>query len=320
MILEGEFFSGDHLRWNIGWPTPNYAGAFLVTLLALTFVFSSSRWRWAFLLAEVGGLFLLAKSYSRGAVVAWGLAWLFGVVASHVWRNPAQRLVWAARASAMVVMLLAAGFGWSRAEVAKNADVVSTTQDGSVVNRLALWRGGLKMIVSAPLTGWGAGESGRAYMNWFQDVDRDEGFTTMVNSYLHVAVEHGLPILVVVGWIGAWLLLVAWRGAGNSEQSEPRERLRERETTTIQQMGSVATGAYSRTTGVTLSLGIGLEDLAALPNQTLDYTNTNAISLGGIGQAVGGALSAIGAGLTAAAANVGSAIGDLFDWLSGSGE
>ena len=241
MILESEFFSGGHLRWNLGWPTPNYAGAFLATLLALAFVFSGSRWRWALLAAEAGGLFLLAKTYSRGAVVAWGVAWLFGVIASRGWRDPAQRTLWTARFVVLAVMMLAVGFGWSRsADVgyvtlrgtsasdgptqSKITEKKDPQEDGSVVNRLALWCGGLKMIAAAPLTGWGAGESGRAYMNWFQDVDRDEGYTTMVNSYLHVAVEHGLPVLVVVGWIGAWLLLMAWRGA-RDESVSPASRL-----------------------------------------------------------------------------------------------
>jgi len=226
MTIEGEFYSGGHLRWNLGWPTPNYAGAFLVTLLALVWIFSGSRWRWAYFATEAGGLFLLAKSYSRGAVVAWGAAWLFGVIASRGWRHPAERLVWAARVGVLAVMMVIAGFGWSRA-VEKTAgpqddkttgkritaSEVPSAEDGSVVNRLALWRGGMKMIAAAPLVGWGAGESGRAYMNWYQAMDRDEGYTTMVNSYLHVAVEHGLPALVAVLWVGAWLLLVAWSGA-----------------------------------------------------------------------------------------------------------
>lgn len=244
MILDGEFFSGGHLRWNLGWPTPNYAGAFLATVLALAFAFSGSRWRWATLTVETGGLFLLAKTYSRGAVVAWGLAWLFGVLASRGWRDPGQRVVWMVRVGVLTVMILAVGFGWSRAggsgdgtrgtstsaaaklwrdksdgptgeRVAgiKQSGVELATEDGSVVNRLVLWRGGLKMIAAAPLTGWGAGESGRAYMNWYQDLDRDEGYATMVNSYLHVAVEHGLPLLAVVLWVGVWLLATAWSGA-----------------------------------------------------------------------------------------------------------
>jgi len=239
MIIEGEFFSDGHLRWNLGWPTPNYAGAFLVTFLALAFAFSGSRWRWAYFAAEAGGLFLLAKTYSRGAVVAWGLAWGFGLVASRGWREPAERLVWAARVGVLAVMMLAVGFGWSRAvgktggpqddrtaDKRASASEVPLTEDGSVVNRLALWQGGLKMIAAAPLAGWRTGESGRAYMNWFQEPDRDEGYTTMVNSYLHVAAEHGLPALVAVLWVGVWLLLGAWQGARN-ESASPASRLRQ---------------------------------------------------------------------------------------------
>ena len=243
MIIEGEFLSGGHLRWNLGWPTPNYAGAFLATLLALAFVFSGSRWRWWALAVEAGGIFLLAKTYSRGAVVAWGLAWLFGVAASRGWRVPAERLVWAARVVVLAVMMLAIGFGWSRAAGIKQSGEATVIEDGSVVNRLALWRGGLKMIAAAPLTGWGAGESGRAYMNWFQELDRDEGYTTMVNSYLHVAVEHGLPVLAAVLWVGVWLLVVAGRGAGDDGRPEPRERLRERGMRTSKQNGIMAAGA-----------------------------------------------------------------------------
>lgn len=240
MIIEGEFFSGGHLRWNLGWPTPNYAGAFLATVLALVFVFSGSRWRWAFFAAEAGGLFFLAKTYSRGALVAWGLAWLFGVVASRAWRAPAKRLVWIARVVILAVMMLAVGFGWSRTtesadqsrgtlasdsptdaqgdQIKRNSES-SVTEDGSVVNRLALWRGGLKMIAAAPLTGWGVGESGRAYMNWYQDIERADGYTTMVNSYLHVAVEHGLPMLVAALFGVSWLLAVAWRAACGVEKA-----------------------------------------------------------------------------------------------------
>lgn len=240
MIIEGEFFADGHLRWNFGWPTPNYAGAFLATLLALAFAFSNSRWRWPMVAAEAGGLFLLAKTYSRGAVVAWGLAWLFGVMALRVWNDPVQRLVWLSRMAALGAMMFAAGFGWNRAEGAGNGthsmsanyglkqkDSIGikqsaeepATEDGSVVNRLAIWRGGLKMIAAAPLTGWGAGESGRAYMNWFQDIDRHQTYTTIVNSYLHVAVEHGLPVLGGVLFGLGWFLAVAWRSARSAEES-----------------------------------------------------------------------------------------------------
>lgn len=34
MIIDGKIFLRRALRWNLGWPTPNYGGAFFVTLLA----------------------------------------------------------------------------------------------------------------------------------------------------------------------------------------------------------------------------------------------------------------------------------------------
>lgn len=196
-------------RWNLGWPTPNYAGAFWATCLALMFVFSLSRWRWAGLAVEAGGLFLLAKTYSRGAVVAWMAAWLFGVVAVRGWANRTQCLLWTARAGVFAALLLATGFEWSRAAGGPAKGEGAGREDGSVVNRIALWRGGLEMVASAPWRGWGGGESGRAYMNWFQDLDRTEGYATMVNSYLHVAVEHGLPILGAVLCGLSWLMMLA---------------------------------------------------------------------------------------------------------------
>ncbi len=85
------------------------------------------------------------------------------------------------------------------------------TQDGSVVNRLSLWKGGLQMIAVAPLTGWGAGESGRSYMNWYQDVDRTEGYSTMVNSYLDIGVERGLVVLWAILCAFCWLIIASCR-------------------------------------------------------------------------------------------------------------
>jgi len=233
MTVEGDFVFQGTQRWNLGWPTPNYAGAFLVTLLCLAWaVRGRSPWRLVILIGEASLCFLIAKTYSRGAVVAWAVAWAFGVAVTRGWNLPVERIVWAGRVVVLAAMMLATGFGWSRSAQRLNevqstpvshssitakapmVEQVSTvpSADGSVMNRVALWRGGLMMIAAAPWTGWGAGESGRSYMNWYQDVDRNEGYTTMVNSYMHVAVEHGLPILVAILWIGLSLISVPWRG------------------------------------------------------------------------------------------------------------
>ncbi len=47
--------------------------------------------------------------------------------------------------------------------------------------------------------GWGAGESGRQFMHWFQPVEERAAVAGMVNSYLHIGVERGLPVLF--GWL-----------------------------------------------------------------------------------------------------------------------
>jgi len=207
MLIESDFFVGEQLRWNLGWASPNYAGAFVAMLLALGFGFSRSRWRWGFFVLELGGFFLLAKTYSRGALVAWGVAWLFGVISTGGLLKSREWWLWLGRIAALGVILYSVGVQWSRAE---NALSATAPVDRSVGNRLALWKGGLKMIAAAPLQGWGAGESGRAYQQWFQNLERDERFTTMVNSYLSVAVERGLPTLTVALFILWAPVLCAW--------------------------------------------------------------------------------------------------------------
>ena len=88
-----------------------------------------------------------------------------------------------------------------------------TRSDRSALNRLDLWKGGLELVAASPLRGWGWGESGAAYMQWTQPLDRTEAYKSMVNSYLTVAVEAGLPVfaLLLTGVLtplvlGVWLV------------------------------------------------------------------------------------------------------------------
>jgi len=208
MLIESDFFVGEHLRWNLGWASPNYAGAFVAALLALAFGFSRSRWCGYGFVLELGGFFLLAKTYSRGALVAWGVAWLFGVISAGGLLKSRERCLWLGRVAALGVILYSVGFQWSRAETIPTEGIQT---DHSVGNRLELWKGGLRMIAAASLRGWGAGESGRAYQHWFQAIEREERFTTMVNSYLTVAVEYGLPIFALCLVMLCVPVLCAWQ-------------------------------------------------------------------------------------------------------------
>ncbi|MGH8019265.1 MAG: O-antigen ligase family protein [Opitutaceae bacterium] len=89
-----------------------------------------------------------------------------------------RKIVWPAlfwgslRVATITILLLATGF-------VGRMTPSYTRGDASAMNRLDLWRGGAVLAASAPLLGWGDGESGRAYMNWFQSADRTEGYATM---------------------------------------------------------------------------------------------------------------------------------------------
>jgi len=111
-----------------------------------------------------------------------------------------------------VVLLVATGF-FARIEPSY------ISQDASAGNRLTLWKGGLQMIAASPWRGWGEGKSGPEYMHWFQPLEAKEAYAGMVNSYLHVGVEHGLPVLVAVLAAGSALVALSlpggWLARGN---------------------------------------------------------------------------------------------------------
>lgn len=81
--------------------------------------------------------------------------------------------------------------------------------DASVWNRLELWKAGLAMVWDMP-QGWGGGNAGSAFMEWYQPLGSDEGYRTMVNAPLTLLVEHGLWRFT----LGASLAggLFAWAG------------------------------------------------------------------------------------------------------------
>ena len=71
-------------------------------------------------------------------------------------------------------------------------------EDATVGNRLELWSAALQMAYENP-AGFGPGRSGSEFMQWYQAVDRTEGYRTMVNSYLTFLVEMGwLPFIAVI--------------------------------------------------------------------------------------------------------------------------
>lgn len=226
--MDGIYFFGDHLRWNLGWSNPNQAGVFIA--MWIPWLWGLGAWVSArrngegarcslqglrrdaavtlVLAAELILWFLLCKTYSRGALVAVGLS---GVV-FFVWSGFRDRRLsdhWqmALRLTGLVILLFLTGF-FSR------IDPRFVSQDASAGNRLVLWKGGLQMIAVSPWLGWGKGQSGNGFMQWFQPLNANEQYAGMVNSYLHVGVEYGLPVLAVAMAGALGLCLISWRSVG----------------------------------------------------------------------------------------------------------
>ena len=75
------------------------------------------------------------------------------------------------------------------------------TEDHSIRNRLVIWKEASAMMRDAP-SGWGFGNSGKAFMEWYQPLDSLETYRTLVNSHLTWLVE--------MGWMGRFLYVSAW--------------------------------------------------------------------------------------------------------------
>lgn len=208
MILENDFLFNGIVRWNLGWATPNYAGAFLVTIICLLWAVRGNKYKLFILsiaiLFEAVLYYSIARTYSRGSLIALLAGVIFFISSSGL--KPITRTwhIWTIRFIILIACIAGTGFF-------NRIDPNHLTSDASISNRLDLWRGGAEMIASAPWVGWGAGESGRAYMNWFQNIDRLEGYSTMVNSYLNISVEYGLILLTCALTFIFMIWTLAWR-------------------------------------------------------------------------------------------------------------
>ena len=212
--MEGIFYFGDQLRWNLGFETPNIAGAFVAVAIAFLLPFTSKipdkkrrLLAFAVLLAvEILLWFVLAKTYSRGALVAAGICFICcnAFMLSRTESKCRILGIALAKAAAVSVILLYTGF-------ANRISPEYINNDGSTSGRIALWAGGLKMVAQAPVCGWGVDKSGEEYINWYQDFPDERKYAGMVNSYLLVAVERGLPALFAALSILAFLFFADFR-------------------------------------------------------------------------------------------------------------
>lgn len=190
-------FKGNE-RWQGKWGTPNIAAAVVGPIALLCYAYANLLFRinsrypyviWSgvglLLLLAVAGMYFLVKTYSRGGWVAF----LVGFLALMLLMRGHRRSLGAGVAG-FVLMISIQPAGVDRA-----ATATATFEDLSVRNRLLVWRGALEMIVDHP-QGVGVGKFGECFQDFYQEPWHNGSYSTAVNDYLTLAVEHGRSTLL----------------------------------------------------------------------------------------------------------------------------
>lgn len=214
--MDTEYYFDGHLRWSLLWESPNAAGAFIAALLPLAWM-STALLKFHF--KERGSIppaagsvivtlllsYLLVKTYSRGALLTTGIELLvFFAGGLVVFRDNRAWVLLATGGQALAIGILA----WTVGFLGRVAPAYIAS-DPAATNRLEYWFYGMGLIPVSPWTGLGFRESGWEYLQWMQPLDSDVMVNGLVNSYLELAVEFGLPVVCL--WIG---LSVAICGKG----------------------------------------------------------------------------------------------------------
>ena len=175
-------------RLDIGFGNPNKTAALFAMLAVWTLsraVRSSRAWlAWTFWIATSALGVMLALTGSRGGVVA------FAAGAAVVGAANLKSMLRLSRILP-VVLIVAALVGAAFASgLSARMSKIAPGDDESVEHRLVIWRAAPAMIHDAPC-GWGKGNAGEAFTNWYQPLDRRERYRTLVNSHLTELVERG---------------------------------------------------------------------------------------------------------------------------------
>jgi hypothetical protein len=189
------------MDWGFG--NPNKTAALIALLMiAVWFLPLIRRWLfWAVLPAFTVLGMCLMHTMSRGGVLA-AIAGLSVVI--HHLRRPWPRNCIFAVTIALTIIVTGAVFLQTTARFSQSY------QDRSISNRLVIWKRVPQMIVDAP-AGWGVGQAGNAFSNWYQPTENSERYRTLVNSHFTWLVEFGWPLrfAYVLGWAGVFVLCYA---------------------------------------------------------------------------------------------------------------
>lgn len=203
-------------RWTIFFENPNMTAA-VIAEIGVLFLILCGRVRGVLralpAVLAAGSAVALAATGSRGGF----LAFLVGAVVSAIAGLRGQgtrRGLALAFAGVMVALVMATGAFGLGGRIGKWA----LAGDDSVNNRVLIWRTVPRMMADAP-DGWGVGNSGQVFMNWYQPLDRTERYRTLVGSHFTWMVEFGGcgRFLYVFGWLLVLALSIRrWRRTGDA--------------------------------------------------------------------------------------------------------
>ena len=184
-------------RFRLWYRNPNAAGMLLAEFALLALALLAFRRVFA-----VGGVavflvcaYAVACTESRSAML--GLLSGLGCMAVVHARRMFSRRNMAIAAALCVVFGAAVWIGGFADRFTAKMFVEGQTS----VSRLPIWAEVPKMVVAAPF-GWGVGQSGLAYMNWFQPLDRGHAVLGLISTHLTWLAEFGWPMRLA--YMFAW--------------------------------------------------------------------------------------------------------------------
>jgi O-Antigen ligase len=213
-----EYYYGETLRWSFGFENPNKAAVLFACVIPLLWYLWQRAWKlngvWLkilLLLVSAGTLIVawrcLIMTFSRGGLVAAvvGLIYLIGYAVWYDRKITINRCRSVESWVSFLLIISLVGMTFWNGLGHRSSEALG--QDASVGNRVELWHSALQMAAEN-LHGFGTGKSGEQYMQWYQPIERQESYRTMVNSYLTFLVEEGwlaaLAALIVFGLFWVW--------------------------------------------------------------------------------------------------------------------
>ena len=191
-------------RMDWGFGNPNITAAFIVCLLVLVWL-PAFLWRrgfWWSLLPSITLDICLFHTMSRGGLLG-GVVGL-GILLAFTPRPwPKARLI----AGGLAFWVVIIGGFFLNAHERFGKGIVQ--EDKSISHRLEIWKSSPQMLAANP-QGWGWNNSGQAYMDWFQPLDRHENYGSLVNTHLSKVVELGILGGSLYLFLWATVLLAAW--------------------------------------------------------------------------------------------------------------